>query len=244
MRTPRLESNPSSKRMENTMISMLEKFATRMSVLELCKATDGFSQNNVIAVDEVGTTYKAMLSNGWCLAIKRLISAPHIGQEFQTEILTLGRLRHRNLVPLVGFCYELNERISDFGKATIPNDTCLSREPLSREFPELGSYKRDVHCFGMVLLELITAMKYNEMFSSDVDIHMSEHISHLLNEQLLGISVQSEQGFYDQISHYLRIAGKCLDYDRGNLPGMKEVYQMLSNISRRGVMDGSDTSME
>ncbi|KAK4408800.1 putative inactive leucine-rich repeat receptor-like protein kinase [Sesamum angolense] len=110
MRTPRLESNPSSKRMENTMISMLEKFATRMSVLELCKATDGFSQNNVIAVDEVGTTYKAMLSNGWCLAIKRLISAPHIGQEFQTEILTLGRLRHRNLVPLVGFCYELNER--------------------------------------------------------------------------------------------------------------------------------------
>ncbi|KAL0460337.1 UNVERIFIED_CONTAM: putative inactive leucine-rich repeat receptor-like protein kinase [Sesamum latifolium] len=315
MKTPRLESNPSSKRMENTMISMLEKFATRMSVLELCKATDGFSQNNVIAVDEVGTTYKAMLYNGWCLAIKRLISAPRIGHEFQTEILMVGRLRHRNLVPLVSFCYDLNEsflvykfmpngslhdclfsapdeakimewsvrvriavgiakglawlhqnrivhrrisskcilldenfnpRISDFGKATILNDTCSSREPPSREFPGLGSYKRDVHCFGMVLLELITAMKYNEIFSSDVDVHMSEHISHLLNEQLLGISVQSmvEQGFYDQISHYLRIAGKCLDYDRGNRPGMQEVYQMLSDISRRGAMDGSDTSME
>ncbi|XP_020552508.1 probably inactive leucine-rich repeat receptor-like protein kinase At5g48380 isoform X6 [Sesamum indicum] len=317
MKSPRLESNPSSKRTESTMISMLEKFATRMSVLELCKATDGFSQNNVIAIDEVGTTYKAMLSNGWCLAIKRLISAPHIGQEFQTEILTLGRLRHKNLVPLVGFCYELNERflvykfmpngslhdcffsapgeakimewpvrvriavgiakglawlhqnrvvhrgisskcilldenfnprISDFGKAMILEDTCLSREPLSRELPGLGSYKRDVHCFGMVLFELIMAIKYSEIFSSsDVNVHMSEHISHLLSEpQLLGISVQCmvEQGFYDQISHYLRIAGKCLDYDQGNRPDMQEVYQMLSGISRCGSMDASDTSME
>ncbi|KAK4440880.1 putative inactive leucine-rich repeat receptor-like protein kinase [Sesamum alatum] len=316
MRTPRLESNPSSERMENTMISMLEKFATRMSVLELSKATDSFSQNNVVAVDEMGTTYKAMLSNGWCLAIKRLISAPHIEHEFQTEILTLGRLRHRNLVPLVGFCCELNERflaykfmpngslhdclssdpdkakimewpvrvriavgiakglawlhqnrvvhrgissecilldenfnprISDFGKATILNDTCLSREPLSTEFPGLGSYKRDVHCFGMVLLELITGTKYNEIFSSS-DVHMSEKISHLLNQpQLLGVPIQSmvEQGFYDQIFHYLRIAGKCLDYDRGNGPGMEEVYQMLSGISRCGAMDDShDTSMK
>ncbi|KAK6142158.1 hypothetical protein DH2020_005213 [Rehmannia glutinosa] len=103
MPTPRLQS-----RRDNTMISMLEKFATRISILELNQATEQFSENNVIAVGETGTTYKATLSNGFCIAIKRLCSTAE--HEFRLEILLLGRLRHINLVPLVGFCHDLNDR--------------------------------------------------------------------------------------------------------------------------------------
>lgn len=95
---------------EDTMISRLEKFAVRMKLVELRHATGNFSENNVVAVAEMGITYKATLSNGWCLAVKRLSSSPITEHEFLSEITVIGRLRHRNLVPLFGFCEESNDR--------------------------------------------------------------------------------------------------------------------------------------
>lgn len=81
-----------------------------MSLVELRQATGNFSENNVVAVAEMGITYKAMLSNGWRLAVKRLSSSPFSEHEFLSEITTIGRLRHRNVVPLFGFCQESNDR--------------------------------------------------------------------------------------------------------------------------------------
>lgn len=119
-RTP-IPTLPLKQRDENTMISRLEKFAARMSLLELRQATCNFSDNNVIAVAEMGITYKAVLSNGWSLAIKRLTSAPLIEHDFLLEITTLGRLRNRNLVPLLGFCQESNDRFLIY--KLMPNGT-------------------------------------------------------------------------------------------------------------------------
>ncbi|KAJ0947915.1 putative protein kinase RLK-Pelle-LRR-Xa family [Helianthus annuus] len=44
--------------------------------------------------------------------IKRLHDTQHSEKEFASEMATLGNVKHRNLVPLLGFCVTKQERFS------------------------------------------------------------------------------------------------------------------------------------
>ncbi|XP_022761442.1 probably inactive leucine-rich repeat receptor-like protein kinase At5g48380 [Durio zibethinus] len=91
--------------------SMLVKLVSRMSYTDLKEATNDFSADNIIGFGQMGTTYKATLSNGCLLAIKRLFDTQKFDEHFITELKTLGTLRHDNLVPLLGFCIESREKL-------------------------------------------------------------------------------------------------------------------------------------
>ncbi|XP_055824617.1 probably inactive leucine-rich repeat receptor-like protein kinase At5g48380 isoform X2 [Solanum dulcamara] len=92
-------------------ILKLEKIVTRMSFMELSKATSNFSQDNEIGNGMMGKVYKALVPNGFTVAIKRLHVSEDLEEEFVSEITTLGSLRHPNLVSLIGFCSERDERL-------------------------------------------------------------------------------------------------------------------------------------
>lgn len=56
--------------------------------------------------------YRGMLPDGQIVAIKRLQQgSTQGGLEFKTEIELLSRVHHRNLVGLVGFCFEKGEQM-------------------------------------------------------------------------------------------------------------------------------------
>lgn len=56
--------------------------------------------------------YKGTLSNGQYVAIKRSQQGSmQGGVEFKTEIELLSRVHHKNLVSLVGFCFEQREQM-------------------------------------------------------------------------------------------------------------------------------------
>ncbi|PRQ46021.1 putative transferase, protein kinase RLK-Pelle-LRR-Xa family [Rosa chinensis] len=56
--------------------------------------------------------YKATLSNGWFLAVKKLHhDSEQSEKQFISELLALSRLRHVNLIPLLGFCIQNNEKL-------------------------------------------------------------------------------------------------------------------------------------
>jgi len=56
--------------------------------------------------------YKGTLANGQIAAIKRAQQGSMQGAaEFKNEIELLSRVHHKNLVSLVGFCYEQGEQM-------------------------------------------------------------------------------------------------------------------------------------
>ncbi|KAF8394020.1 hypothetical protein HHK36_020222 [Tetracentron sinense] len=92
-------------------IFMFEKLATRMGLRDLMKATSNFSEDNIIGSGRTGTMYKAVLPNGWSLAVKRSHDSQHFLPQFTAELTTLSRVRHSNSVPLLGFCIDGKERL-------------------------------------------------------------------------------------------------------------------------------------
>ena len=77
----------------------------KYSYKEIQKATQNFT--NTLGEGSFGTVYKAMMPTGEVVAVKMLGPNSKQGEkEFQTEVLLLGRLHHRNLVNLLGYCID------------------------------------------------------------------------------------------------------------------------------------------
>ncbi|XP_042989568.1 leucine-rich repeat receptor protein kinase HPCA1-like [Carya illinoinensis] len=79
---------------------------------ELKKSTNNFSEANVVGSGGHGKVFRGTLSTGQLIAIKRArADSLQGGHEFKTEIELLSRVHHKNLVSLVGFCFEQREQI-------------------------------------------------------------------------------------------------------------------------------------
>ncbi|KAK9146169.1 hypothetical protein Sjap_006072 [Stephania japonica] len=92
-------------------VSMFEQSISKMKLSDLMKATDNFNKDNIIGTGRTGTMYKAVLPDGSNLMIKRLQDCQQSEKQFVSEMSTLGSVRHRNLVPLLGFCVTKRERL-------------------------------------------------------------------------------------------------------------------------------------
>jgi hypothetical protein len=78
----------------------------RFSHEELKKATRGFRDRELLGFGGFGRVYKGTLPNSNTqVAVKRISHESKQGvREFASEITSIGRLRHRNLVQLLGWC--------------------------------------------------------------------------------------------------------------------------------------------
>uniref|UniRef100_A0ACD6AJ39 Uncharacterized protein n=1 Tax=Avena sativa TaxID=4498 RepID=A0ACD6AJ39_AVESA len=77
---------------------------------DLQKATNNFT--TILGQGSFGPVYKAVMATGEVVAVKALASDSTQGErEFQTEVILLSRLHHRNLVNLVGYCVEKGQHI-------------------------------------------------------------------------------------------------------------------------------------
>ncbi|XP_027171885.1 cysteine-rich receptor-like protein kinase 10 [Coffea eugenioides] len=82
------------------------------SLTEIQIATNNFSVDNKIGEGGFGRVYKGVLANGQEVAVKRLSRSSGQGaEEFKNEIVVVAKLQHRNLVRLLGFCLEGEEKI-------------------------------------------------------------------------------------------------------------------------------------
>ena len=78
---------------------------------ELEQATDGFKEE--LGKGSFGVVYKGAMSGGnKTIAVKRLEKFVKEGhREFRAEIRAIARTHHRNLVQLLGFCFEGSRKL-------------------------------------------------------------------------------------------------------------------------------------
>ncbi|XP_061354441.1 cysteine-rich receptor-like protein kinase 10 isoform X2 [Gastrolobium bilobum] len=75
-------------------------------------ATNKFSADNKLGEGGFGTVYKGTLPSGQEIAVKRLSKSSGQGaEEFKNEVVVVAKLQHRNLVRLLGFCLQGEEKI-------------------------------------------------------------------------------------------------------------------------------------
>ncbi|XP_062109127.1 receptor like protein kinase S.2 [Humulus lupulus] len=84
-----------------------------ISYAEIISATDNFSDSKRVAELDFGTAYQGFLNNSYHVLVKRLgmKTCPALRIRFSNELQNLGRLRHRNLVQLRGWCTEQGEML-------------------------------------------------------------------------------------------------------------------------------------
>ncbi|MBA0595158.1 hypothetical protein Gorai_012035 [Gossypium raimondii] len=88
------------------------KGARCFSFEELKKYTKKFSEANDIGSGGYGKVYRGTLPTGELVAIKRAQQGSmQGGLEFKTEIELLSRVHHKNVVSLLGFCFERGEQM-------------------------------------------------------------------------------------------------------------------------------------
>ncbi|KAH9607896.1 hypothetical protein KSS87_001395, partial [Heliosperma pusillum] len=161
----------------------------------LVNATDNFSVKNELGRGGFGIVYKGTLSNGKLIAVKRLAASSSQGiREFETEVLVVAKLQHRNLARLLGFCYTEQEKllvyeyaanksldnfIFDFGISRIifGVDQSLSNYTnkvvgtygyMAPEYALKGQFssKSDVYSFGVLVLEIISGKRIGNFYQS------------------------------------------------------------------------------
>ncbi|XAR59537.1 Non-specific serine/threonine protein kinase [Bertholletia excelsa] len=82
------------------------------SLKELEMATGEFSDENVIGEGGYGIVYRGVLLDGSVVAVKYLLNNKgQAEKEFKVEVEAIGKVRHKNLVGLIGYCAEGEKRL-------------------------------------------------------------------------------------------------------------------------------------
>ncbi|CAN0840663.1 L-type lectin-domain containing receptor kinase IX.1 [Linum grandiflorum] len=131
---------------------------------ELAKATNNFSDsNNKLGEGGFGGVYRGFIKdNDDYIAVKRVSKNSKQGiKEFAAEVKIISRLRHRNLVQLIGWCYEKKELLLVY--EFLPNGS-LDMRTMGYLAPECASTGKankesDIYSFGVVLLEIATGRR-------------------------------------------------------------------------------------
>ncbi|XP_024182492.1 G-type lectin S-receptor-like serine/threonine-protein kinase RKS1 isoform X2 [Rosa chinensis] len=75
-------------------------------------ATKNFSDSNKLGEGGFGPVYKGVLSSGTEIAVKRLSKNSGQGnEEFKNEVVLIAKLQHRNLVRILGYCVQDEEKM-------------------------------------------------------------------------------------------------------------------------------------
>ncbi|OMP01648.1 hypothetical protein COLO4_11691 [Corchorus olitorius] len=175
----------------------------RFSYGELVSATNNFSQDRKLGEGGFGAVYKGYLPDlDLMIAVKRISKGSKQGKkEYVTEVKTIGQLRHRNLVQLIGWCHERSELLLIY--EFMPNGSLDShlfgkRTPLSWAVSEMG------------LVEWVWDLYGKEELLSAVDKKLNKEV------------VEKE------VEHLMMVGLWCAHPDSDLRPSIRQVIQVLN----------------
>ncbi|RWR90742.1 putative leucine-rich repeat receptor-like protein kinase [Cinnamomum micranthum f. kanehirae] len=158
------------------------KGARCFSYDELKSSTNNFSESNEIGSGGYGMVYKGILPGQQIVAIKRAQQGSmQGGLELKTEIELLSRVHHKNLVNLIGFCFEKEEQMLVY--EYVPNGTL--KDSLSGRGGVHLDWKRRLR----VALSSARGLAYLHELTDPAIIHRDVKSSNILLDEDLSAKV-------------------------------------------------------
>ncbi|RDX63218.1 Acidic endochitinase, partial [Mucuna pruriens] len=200
-------------------------------------ATNNYSPDNKLGEGGFGPVYKGNLIDGQEIAIKRLSRSSGQGvTEFKNEAKIMVKLQHTNLVRLLGFCIQRDERILvyEYMSNKSLDFYLFGSGYMSPEYAINGvvSVKTDVYSFGVLLLEILSGKKNNSCIHSNQPFNLIGHAWQLWNRgkalELIDPSL-NESYISDEVLRCIHIGLMCVQDHATDRPTMQDVVSFLSN---------------
>ncbi|CAF2032891.1 hypothetical protein Bca4012_081132 [Brassica carinata] len=168
-------------------LAAFEKPLRKLTFADLLQATNGFHNDTMIGSGGFGDVYKAVLKDGSAVAIKKLIHVSGQGdREFMAEMETIGKIKHRNLVPLLGYCKVGEERL------------------LVYEFMKYGSLEDVLHDPKKAGVKLTWSMRRKIAIGSARGLAFLHHncIPHIIHRDMKSSNVLLDENLEARVSDF------------------------------------------
>ncbi|KAA0031484.1 putative LRR receptor-like serine/threonine-protein kinase [Cucumis melo var. makuwa] len=199
---------------------------------DISEATEGFDDKYCIGVGGHGSVYKAKLSTGQVVAVKKLHSVHHSKLENQraseSEISALTKIRHRNIVKLYGFCFHSRQSLLVYEYLERGNlANMLSNEELAKELNwmrRINVVKGIANALNYMHHDCVPPIIHRDISSNNIllDSNYEAHISDFGTARLVDIGSTTwtaTAGTYGYIAPELayttKVTPKCDVYSFG-----------------------------
>ncbi|VAH61617.1 unnamed protein product [Triticum turgidum subsp. durum] len=206
----------------------------------------------VLGKGSVGTSYKAVLEEGTTVVVKRLKDVAVARREFDAHMEALGRVEHRNLLPVRAYYFSKDEKLLVYDY--LPNgslsDFCLHPifAPSSTRAgaggyraPEVvdtrrPTFKADVYSLGVLLLELLTGKSpTHASLEGDGTLDLPRWVQSVVREEwtaevfdveLVRLGASAEE----EMVALLQVAMACVATVPDARPDAPDVVRMIEEI--------------
>ncbi|KAJ6692683.1 hypothetical protein OIU79_014431 [Salix purpurea] len=226
------------------------------SLKELEIATRGFAEENVIGEGGYGVVYRGVLQDGSVVAVKNLLNNKgQAEKEFKVEVEAIGKVRHKNLVRLIGYCAEGARRMlvyeyvdngnleqwlhGDVGPVSpltwfirMKIAIGTAKGYVSPDYASTGMLNEgsDVYSFGILLMEMITGRSPIDYSRPAGEMNLVDWFKGMVAsrraEELVDPLIEVQPA-PRALKRTLLVCLRCIDLDSCKRPKMGQIVHML-----------------
>ncbi|XP_076939084.1 protein STRUBBELIG-RECEPTOR FAMILY 3-like [Bidens hawaiensis] len=205
------------------------------TIASLQQYTNSFSQDNLIGAGMVGSVYRAQLPDGKFLAVKKLdkkVISQQKEEEFIELVNNLDKIRHANVVELMGYCSEHGQRllIYEYCCSGTLQDALHLDDEFKKNFPWSARIR--------MALGAARALEYLHEFCEPPIIHRNFKSTNVLLDEDLSVRV-SDCGLAPLITRGIvsQLSGQLLSTFGYGAPEFESgIYTSMSDVYSFGVV--------
>lgn len=218
-------------------IFSVENYDGKLVFEEIIEATENFDTKYCIGAGGYGSVFKAKLSTGQVVAVKKLHSSDEDSEtldlkSFESEVQALTEIRHKNIVKLFGFCSSIERQISfliyEFvERGSLKKILCDGEQGVEFDWiKRMGFIKGTANALVYMHHDCIPAIVHRDISSNNVllDFEYEARVSDFGTARILKpdssnwTSVAGTYGYVaPELAYTMKVTEKCDVYSFGVL---------------------------